>query len=88
MFRAAAWLIDTFYGWVHNYAIAIALGLHVRTIHRKLNALQLTGRHRSEYGNQHRDDRQRDGKFCGHRSKFGMPIAPKFTATAALLIPS
>ena len=25
MFRAAAWLIDTFYGWVHNYAIAIAL---------------------------------------------------------------
>ncbi len=25
MFRAAAWLIDTFYAWVSNYAIAIAL---------------------------------------------------------------
>ena len=25
MFRAAAWLIDTFYGWVNNYAIAISL---------------------------------------------------------------
>ena len=25
MFNAAAWLVDTFYGWVHNYAIAIAL---------------------------------------------------------------
>jgi len=25
MFQAAAWLIDTFYSWVHNYAIAIAL---------------------------------------------------------------
>jgi YidC/Oxa1 family membrane protein insertase len=25
MFKAAAWLIDTFYGWVNNYAIAISL---------------------------------------------------------------
>ena len=25
MFKAAAWLIDTFYGWVNNYAIAIAM---------------------------------------------------------------
>ena len=25
MFNAAAWLIDTFYAWVHNYAIAIGL---------------------------------------------------------------
>ena len=25
MFRAAAWLIDTFYAWVNNYAIAIGL---------------------------------------------------------------
>jgi len=25
VFNAAAWLIDTFYGWVHNYAIAIGL---------------------------------------------------------------
>ena len=25
MFRAAAWLIDTFYSWVNNYAIAIAM---------------------------------------------------------------
>ena len=25
MFNAGAWLVDTFYGWVHNYAIAIAL---------------------------------------------------------------
>ena len=25
MFQAGAWLIDTTYGWVHNYAIAIAL---------------------------------------------------------------
>ena len=25
MFNAAAWLVDTFYSWVHNYAIAIAL---------------------------------------------------------------
>ena len=25
MFRAAAWLIDTFYGWVSNYAIAIGM---------------------------------------------------------------
>lgn len=25
MFNAAAWLIDTFYGWVHNYAFAVAL---------------------------------------------------------------
>ena len=25
MFRAAAWLIDTFYSWVSNYAIAIAM---------------------------------------------------------------
>ncbi len=24
-FKAAAWLIDTFYGWVHNYTLAIAL---------------------------------------------------------------
>ena len=23
MFKAAAWLIDTFYGWVNNYAIAM-----------------------------------------------------------------
>ena len=25
MFNAAAWLIDTFYGWVHNYAFAVAM---------------------------------------------------------------
>jgi len=25
MFTPFAWLIDTFYGWTHNYAIAIAL---------------------------------------------------------------
>jgi YidC/Oxa1 family membrane protein insertase len=25
MFQAGAWLIDTTYGWVHNYALAIAL---------------------------------------------------------------
>jgi YidC/Oxa1 family membrane protein insertase len=25
MFQAAAWLIDTFYSWVHNHAIAIAM---------------------------------------------------------------
>ena len=25
MFQAAAWLIDTFYGWVHSYSVAIGL---------------------------------------------------------------
>jgi YidC/Oxa1 family membrane protein insertase len=25
VFNAAAWLIDTFYGWVHNYAFAVSL---------------------------------------------------------------